>query len=187
MSDAGPLALRPIGKPNPLPGRICASQQATPITHDTSVWEPDYRDRRQIRADPLDELQFAVVVAVIAVRMVQVPLDQIVNVIAVRDGFVTAPRPVLVVLGVASAVVLRRALIGVRHRDRNGMLIVVVFMGMMEMPIVQVVGMAVMQDGGVPAVGAVDVLVIRVNVMLRHGFNPPMESCSVLRSRERAR
>jgi hypothetical protein len=47
--------------------------------------------------------------------------------------------------------------------------------------------MAVMQDGGVPAVGAVDVLVIRVNVMLRHGFNPPMESCSVLRSRERAR
>ena len=134
-----------------------------------------------------DKLQFAVVVAVIAVRMVQVPLDQIVNVIAVRDGFVTAPRPVLVVLGVASAVVLWRALIGVRPRDRNGMLIVMVFMGMMEMPIMQVVGMAVMQDGGVPAVGAVDVLVIRVNVMLGHGFNPPMESCSVFRSRERAR
>jgi hypothetical protein len=42
----------------------------------------------------LDEFDAAVVVAVIAVRMVEVPVHEIVNVVAVRYGFVPAPRSV---------------------------------------------------------------------------------------------
>src|SRR5947209_3035130 len=60
--------------------------------------------------DPaLHHLDLAVIVAVIAVRMVQVTLDEVVRVIAVRDRFVAAAGAVRVVLGVGAAVVLRRA------------------------------------------------------------------------------
>jgi len=49
------------------------------------------------------------VVAVIAVRMVQVTIDEIVDMIAVRHGFVAAARSMDVVGRVPRALVVRRA------------------------------------------------------------------------------
>jgi hypothetical protein len=49
------------------------------------------------------------VVAVIAMRMVKVALDQVIRVIPVRHGFVTAPWAVMVAGGVRAALMLGRA------------------------------------------------------------------------------
>ncbi len=58
--------------------------------------------------------QWPVVVAVIAVRVVQVAIDEIVDVIAVRHGFVSAARAMDVVGSMTGAAVVRRAPVGVR-------------------------------------------------------------------------
>jgi hypothetical protein len=54
-------------------------------------------------------LDLAVVVAVVAVRVVQVAVHQVIDVVAVRHGLVAAARAVLVALVVLAAGVLRRA------------------------------------------------------------------------------
>src|SRR5262249_17598220 len=53
----------------------------------------------------LDDINLAVIVAVIAVRVVQVPVNEVINVVAVRHRLVTAARAMPVVLVVLSAVV----------------------------------------------------------------------------------
>lgn len=53
------------------------------------------------------------IVAMIAVRMVQMTIHQVANVIAVRHGFVAATRAMHMALFVAPAVVVRRAAIGI--------------------------------------------------------------------------
>ena len=58
----------------------------------------------------LRKLHRPVVIAVVAMRMVQVAVDQVIDVVAVRHRFVAAFRPVSVVLGMAAACMLRRAL-----------------------------------------------------------------------------
>jgi hypothetical protein len=101
-----------------------------------------------------------VVVAVIAVRVVQVTADQVVDVISVRDRLVTAAWSMFVIVLVLVAVVPRRAVggVGVGHRDRVGL--DAVGRVVVQLPVVQVVDVVVMADGRVPAGGAVLVLVL---------------------------
>jgi len=76
-------------------------------------------DCRAVGGDRSDRLNLAVVVAVVAVRVVQVPVNEVIDVVPVRDRFVAAPRPVDVILRVSAAVVCRGAGIRVRcvHRQ----------------------------------------------------------------------
>ena len=104
------------------------------------------------------------VVAVVAVRVVQVAVDQIVHVIAVRHGFVPASGAMLVACLVGTAPVIGGAVSRVRTADRQLVLIHVVRVGMMEMAIVQVVGMAVVADGQVTAAFPVDMFVAFVSI-----------------------
>ena len=67
------------------------------------------------------QLHRPVVVAVIAVRMMEVSVHEIVNVVAVRYGFVPAPRSVDVSRLMAAAV--RRALVRILCADLDLMLI----------------------------------------------------------------
>jgi hypothetical protein len=60
-----------------------------------------------------------VIVAVIVVRMVQVARHNIIDMIAVLDGLVTAGRAMLVFRFVLLAVVVRRAVDRVRRGDRD--------------------------------------------------------------------
>lgn len=112
--------------------------------------------------------QRAVIVAVVAVRMVQVALDEVVHVVAVGQGFVAAAWAVLVVGGVGSAVVLRSAGDGILRADLDRMLVVVALVGVMEVAVVQIVDVTVVFDGGVSAAGAVDMLMGMMDYVFGH-------------------
>lgn len=114
------------------------------------------------RADlrPSGRRESAVVVAVPGVRVMQVPGDEVVDVIAVRDRFVTAARAVEMALGVTRAAVRRRARGGIGRADLEDALVDVPIVGVVEVAIVEVVDVVAMTDGEMAAVSAVDVIVI---------------------------
>ncbi|WP_333835183.1 hypothetical protein, partial [Rubrimonas sp.] len=72
------------------------------------------------------------VVAVVAVRVMQMAIDEIAGVIAMRDGRVAAVWPVHVVGRVAATGVGGRAGVGVRRADGDRVLVDMVAMGVMQ-------------------------------------------------------
>ncbi len=120
---------------------------------------------------PSGSLYGAVVVAVAAVGVVEVAVHEVVHVVAVRHGFVSASGAVLVVRIVGAAGVIGRAVSRVRAADRQEVLVHVVGVGMMEVAVVQVVGVAVMAHGQVTAAFPVNVLVAVVTIA-GHGLPP---------------
>ena len=113
--------------------------------------------RRGLR---LRQLQLAVIVAVVAVRMMQVARDEVVDVIAVRDRLVSAARRVNMSLGVTRAAVRRGAGRRVDRTDLEDALVHVAIVVVVEMAIVEVVNVVAVADCEVTAVSAVDVIVI---------------------------
>jgi len=109
-----------------------------------------------------------VIVAVAVVRMVQMAIDQIIHMAAVRDGFVAAIRTVDMPGVMAGACVTGRAGVRVGGVDGQIMLVEVVAVGLMEVAVVDVVGVAVMLDGSVAATGSVDVGMVVVDLMRLH-------------------
>ena len=105
------------------------------------------------------------VVAVVVVRMVQTPVDQIVHVIAMGDRLVSAARAVDV-LGVvellAGALV---APVGVSRVDGQRMVIDMVAMRVVEVAVVDEVDVAVVDDCDMAAARTMDVLVIVVGMV----------------------
>jgi hypothetical protein len=110
-----------------------------------------------------------VVVAVIAVRMVEVTVDEVVDVIPVRDRLVTAAGPVHVIGRVGAARV-RGATRGVRGVDLERVLFDARCTGVVQVTVVHVVDVIPVLHCGVTAAGAVDVIVIVVRVA--HGAAP---------------
>jgi hypothetical protein len=110
----------------------------------------------------LDDADGAVIVAVAAVGMMEVVLDQVVDVVPVGHGLVTAPRAVLVIGVVAGAAVVRRAVGRVVGVHPEGVLVHVVGVHVMEVSIVQVVDVILVLDRGVATVGTVNVRVLVV-------------------------
>ncbi len=104
------------------------------------------------------------VIAVIAVGVVEMAVDEVADVVAVGDGLVAAVRAMGVVRVVALAVVIGGAVIGVFVGDLQAVLVVVAFVGMVEVAVVKVIDVAVVLDGRVTAVGAVLMIVILVFV-----------------------
>ncbi len=109
------------------------------------------------------------VVAVAPVRVVEVIADQIVDVIAVGHGFMTAAWTVNMAGLVARTGVLRRAGIGIPGGNFQRALVDVISVHGMQAAVVQVVHVASVADGGVAAAFAVDMRVLRMNPVLRHG------------------
>ncbi|HET6320840.1 MAG TPA: hypothetical protein VFF87_02205 [Hyphomicrobium sp.] len=103
------------------------------------------------------------VVAMVAVRMVQVAVDEIVDVVAMRHRFVSAARTMHVPWLMAGAAVLGRAAIGVAIGHFDHVLMHVVAVGMVQVPIVQVIDVVTVADGGVSAAGPVLMLVMGVS------------------------
>jgi hypothetical protein len=107
-----------------------------------------------------------VVVAVVAVRMVQVVVDQVVHVIPVRHGLMATIGAVLVALVMAATRMLRRARSRIRSGDRKGVLFDVVTLQVVQVAIVQVIDVAVVQN---PGVAAARTVLVRVALVLgRH-------------------
>jgi hypothetical protein len=103
-----------------------------------------------------------VVVAVLGVRVMQVAVHEVVDMIAMGDGFVPATGAVDVALGVTSAGVRGRADGGIGRANLEDALVDVPIVTMVEVAIVEVVDVVAMADSAVAAVGAVDVIVIRM-------------------------
>ena len=96
-----------------------------------------------------------VVVAVVAVRMVQVAGHQVVHMVAVRHGFVTATGAVDVLPIVTGAGVLRRASGRVLAVHFQGVLVAMVAVRVVQVAVVQVIDVPGMLDGRVAAISAV--------------------------------
>jgi hypothetical protein len=79
----------------------------------------------------LDEFDRTVIVAVIAVRIVQVAVDEIVDVVPMWHRFVTAPGSVDMARLVAAAVVARRTLVQIFPTDFERMLVYMITVRMM--------------------------------------------------------
>ena len=109
-----------------------------------------------------DQFDRAVVVAVVAVRVVQVAIDEVIDVVAMWHRFVAAAGAVDVSGFVAAAVVVGRAGVRVGGADGDAVFIDVVAMRVVQVAVVQVIDVAVVLDGGVAAARAVLVRVVGV-------------------------
>jgi hypothetical protein len=110
----------------------------------------------------------SMVIAMIPMRMVQMSVHEEIGMAGVRDSRMAAIGTVLVTWIVRSAVVLRGATLWIDRAGLDFVFIDVIAMRMVQMAIVQVIDMVVVTNGGMPAVGAVLVGMIFVNLMLHN-------------------
>lgn len=107
------------------------------------------------------------VITMVTVRVMQVTIDQIIDVITVRYRFVTASGTVHVARVVAAAVVLGGASDGIGLGDFDRVLFdFSVFQDVMQVAVVQVIHVVAVLDTGVFAIWAV--LVVVMGVQIRH-------------------
>src|SRR6266576_2806778 len=108
-------------------------------------------------------LYSAVVVAMSAVGMVQVTVDEIIRVVAVRHRLVAAAGAMFVSLVVAAAIVRRRAGGGIRLVHFEAMLFHLRAAHVVEMAVVQIIDMAIVTNARMPATGSMLVIVAGVS------------------------
>jgi hypothetical protein len=108
----------------------------------------------------------------VAVRMMQVTLDQIIDVIAMRDGGMAAVRAVHVLGIVPAALVARRAGVRIFGGDGDRVIFNVIALSVMKMSVVQVIDVSVMLDRHMSAIGAVLVSMSFVHFCRRHRRSP---------------
>jgi hypothetical protein len=112
-----------------------------------------------------DDLELSMVVAVAVVLMVQVAIDQVIDMVAVRDRGVSASRSVNVVGRVGRADMSAGAGGWVMSRDLQDMLFDHPVEGrVMQVSIVEVVDMSIMFDCCMPAIFSVDMVMVFVVV-----------------------
>jgi hypothetical protein len=115
------------------------------------------------------------VVAVIAMRVMKMPADDVIEVIPVRRSLVAALRSVSVLLVVSFATVVGRAVVWVSAANGNGVLINVTAMNVMQMAVVEIVRVSVVAYGHVPATGLVHVIMLGVLRALTFFHTSPFE------------
>jgi hypothetical protein len=97
------------------------------------------------------------IIAMVAVRVMKMPFDQVVHVIPMRHSFMPASRSMHVALVVRAAAVVGCAPVGVRLRYFNLMFIDVITAHMVQMSVMQVINVASVPDGRVTTIGSVNV------------------------------
>ena len=102
-------------------------------------------------------------------RMVQVPIDEIIDMGAVRDRFMAATRAVDVSSFVTRG--RRGAAVGLSGADFDDVFIDVIAVRMMQMPVVQVIDMPIVFHCRVTAAGAVVMIVMRMNFVIAHNYS----------------
>ena len=95
------------------------------------------------------------IVAMVAMRMVQPSVYQVIDVVSMRYGFVPATWAVLV-----RALRLRGAVHGVSRAYGQGMFVYMIAMRMVEVPVMQIVDMPLMTNRRVSAIGTMSVSMI---------------------------
>lgn len=99
-------------------------------------------------------------------------IDKIVDMVAVRHGFVTASRSMDVARLVTRAAMLRRMAIGIFGADLDHMFVNMTCMGVVQMSVMEVINVTVVTDSDVAAVRPVDMRMVCVDrvVMAAHEF-----------------
>ena len=95
------------------------------------------------------------IIAVAVVGVMEVPIDDVIGVVAMRDGGVTAVRGMDVARGLFRGSVTRRAGGRIGGGDGDDVLVHMPAVTVVQVAVIQVVGVAVMRDGEVAAAGAV--------------------------------
>jgi hypothetical protein len=113
-----------------------------------------------------DHLERAVVVAVVAVRMMQVTVDQVVDVVAVRHRLVAATWTVAMVRVMAGAAMVGRAAVGVPLAHGDDMLVDVVLVRMMQVAVMEIVDVAIMAHREMAAPGTVRMRMVGMDGMI---------------------
>jgi len=110
-----------------------------------------------------------VVVAVAAMRVMEMSVDEIVDVVAMRDGLVaaTSSMPVSGIVTGADVAGCTSRRIGAAHFDH--MLIEMIVVRLMEVAVVKIVHVIAVLDGDMAATGSVNMVMPLVNLMfVRH-------------------
>ena len=102
------------------------------------------------------------VVAVVTVRVMQMAVNQVVDMVTMRYRGMAAPRAVNVIR-IMAFTSMRCATVGVQIGYLYAVLVVVAVMGAVQVPVMQIAHMVVVLDGDVTTTGAVFVRVILVN------------------------
>lgn len=103
------------------------------------------------------------VVAMIAVRVVQVPVNEVVDVVAMRDSLV-ATIGTMHMIGVVLGLVIGGADVRILITDSDHVLVHMLFVGMMQMPVMQIVDVPIVLDRSMAAILAVLVVVVVAGV-----------------------
>ena len=111
-----------------------------------------------------DDLHRAVVIAMVAVLMMQTTVYQVIHMVALWQGCVSAACAVAVFAASVHGV----AAVWVGIVYFQAVFIIMLGVGVVQMPIVQVIHMVAMLDGGVSAVCAVGVGVVCVCLTIGH-------------------
>jgi hypothetical protein len=104
----------------------------------------------------------------VAVRMMQVAVDQIVDMIGMRHRLMATVGAVLVALGMAAAIVIRRAAVRIGRAHRDDVLVEMILVRMMKMAVVQIVHVPLMAHRGMAATNAVLVRMVVMDVVRGH-------------------
>jgi uncharacterized protein (DUF2062 family) len=120
----------------------------------------------------LGKLYGPMVIAMIAVRMVQPSVYQVIDVISMRYGFVPTTRAVLM-----RALRLRGTVHGVSRAYGQGVFVYMIAMRMVEVPVMQIIDMPLMTNRRVPAFWTMLVSMIRM-VLLGTGVHRVSSFCS---------
>jgi hypothetical protein len=99
------------------------------------------------------------IIAMIAVRMVEVAADEIIGVIAVRNCLMSAARAMGVVLFVFPTAVRWGARRGIGRVDADAVLIDVIAVNVMQVTVMQIVAVVAVPNALMSATGLVDMLV----------------------------
>ncbi len=127
---------------------------------------PRFRLRARIVTDDLDR---AVIVAVTAMGMVEVAADEVVGMVAVRHCGVAAAGRVHMAGLMFSTGVLGRADVRIARRNLERTFVHVVPVHGVKAAVVEVVHVFAVANGRMPAAFAMDVGVLRMNAVVRHG------------------
>lgn len=109
------------------------------------------------------------VVTVIAVGVMQVTVDDVVDMVAMRDGLVAASRAVDVIDVVSRAAMPRGAPIGIRFGNFERVLVAMSLVRMMQSTIMKIIDVIVVDDRRMAAVGSMNMRMIDDGFTGRHG------------------
>lgn len=123
------------------------------------------------------------VVAMVAVRMMKMPVYKVIDVVSMRHGFMSAIRTVDVSCFMSATLVVRRTAVRVLCTNVDVVLVDMVPVWMMQVTIMQVIDMVVMHDTGVTAVVTVLMAMVFVVFLLTGIHNVSFFSHSVPCSR----